>query len=85
MSTADLKLSLHQLIEGVSDSNVLEAVYTLLSKSSTSTGEDWYDTLSDEAKASIQRGLDDAKNGRMVSHDVAMSRLSQKIAHLKNA
>jgi hypothetical protein len=68
MSTAELKLSLHELIEGTTDSSVLEAVFTLLSKVNSNYEDDWYSNLSDEAKASIQRGLDDAKNKRFVPY-----------------
>lgn len=59
MSTVDIKLSLHRLIDGVSDDAVLEAVYILLYKATVNQEEDWYNTLSHEAKASINRGMDD--------------------------
>jgi len=84
MSTVELKLSLHQLIDGVSDNSVLEAVYTLLSKATANQEEDWYNLLSEEEKASIERGLDDLKNGRIVSHEVAAKRISEKVSRLKN-
>jgi predicted transcriptional regulator len=84
MSTVELKLSLHQLIDGVSDNSVLEAVYTLLSKATASQEEDWYNLLSEKEKASIERGLEDLKNGKMVSHQVAMKRISEKVSRLKN-
>jgi len=83
MSTADLKLNLHQLIDGVSDNSVLEAVYTLLSKA-TANQEDWYDSLSEKDRASIERGLEDLKNDRIVSHEMAMKRISEKVSRLKN-
>lgn len=85
MSTAELKLSLHELIEGTTDSSVLEAVFTLLSKVNSNDEDDWYNNLSDEAKASIERGLDDVKHGRTVSHENAMKRMENKITKLKNA
>lgn len=84
MSTVDLKISLHQLIDGVSDNSVLEAVYTLLSKATANQEEDWYTTLSEEAKASIERGLDDLKNDQVVSQETAMKRISEKVSRLKN-
>lgn len=84
MSTADLKLNLHQLIDGVSDNSVLEAVYTLLSKATSHQEEDWYNSLSEKQKTSIESGLDDLKNGRVISHEVAMKRISEKVSRLKN-
>jgi predicted transcriptional regulator len=83
MSTADLKLNLHQLIDGVSDNSVLEAVYTLLSKA-TANQEDWYDSLSEMEKSSVERGLEDLKNGRTISHEDAVKRISEKVSRLKN-
>ncbi|MDR0802149.1 hypothetical protein [Fluviicola sp.] len=79
MSTVDLKLNLHRLIDGVSDNSVLAAVYTLLSKATANQNqeEDWYNEFSDEAKASIERGLSDLKNGRMLSHEDAMKHFRQ--------
>ncbi|MES2800198.1 MAG: hypothetical protein V4638_09300 [Bacteroidota bacterium] len=68
MSTSELKLNLHQLIDGVSDSSILEAVYTLLSKASAGSEDDWYESLSDKAKASIQQGIEDADNKRFVPY-----------------
>ncbi|WP_300661021.1 hypothetical protein [Fluviicola sp.] len=84
MSTVDLKLSLHQLIDGVSDNTVLEAVYTLLSKATANQEEDWYNALSEEAKASIERGLDDLENNRITTQEAGMKRISEKISRLKN-
>lgn len=68
MSEVELKLSLHQMIDGVTDTRVLEAVYTLLSKATANSEDDWYNSLTDEAKASIDRGLDDANNKRFVPY-----------------
>jgi predicted transcriptional regulator len=84
MSTADLKLNLHQLIDGVSDNSVLEAVYTLLSKAIANQDEDWYDLLSEKEKAAIKRGLEDLENRRSVTHESAMKRISEKVSRLKN-
>jgi predicted transcriptional regulator len=85
MSTVELKLSLHQLIDGVNDNSVLEAIHTLLSKASAGSDDDWYTSLSDEAKASIERGLEDLKHGQTISAEEAASRISQRISKLKNA
>jgi predicted transcriptional regulator len=69
MSSAELKYSLHQLIDGITDKNVLQAVYTLLYKASEDN--DWWNSLSEKSKQSILRGLDDADNGRFISdHEV---------------
>jgi predicted transcriptional regulator len=35
---------------------------------------DWWDDLSEAAKASIERGLQDAKNGQLTPHDEVMKK-----------
>lgn len=82
MSTSELRLSLHQLIDAVTDSSVLQAIHTLLSQASKE--EDWYTELSDASKASIERGLDDLKNGRVISNEQAMARITDKISGFGN-
>ncbi len=37
MSTAELKTSLHSMINNVNDSSILEAIYTLLSKTKSNS------------------------------------------------
>ncbi len=72
MSTADLKSHLHQLIDGITDNSVLQAVHTLLSK--TTNNSDWWDELSIESKETIEEGLKDIKNGNThTSKDVSRS------------
>lgn len=40
---------------------------------------DWYDELSEEAKKSIDEGLDDIKNGRVYPHDEVMAEARKKL------
>lgn len=75
MSSAELKYSLHQLIDGITDKNVLQAVYTLLSKASED--DDWWNSLSEKSKQSILRGLDDADNGRFVSDQEVKTKVNR--------
>jgi len=72
MSTAELRISIGQLLDGITDDSVLHAVYAFLAKASSS--EDWYANLSDESKASIARGLEDAEKGRFVSQSSVQKR-----------
>ncbi len=78
MSTIEIKNRLHSLIDTINDSEQLKAVLTLLS-ANESTG-DWYDDLSENNKASIERGLDDIKNGRVTSHKEARAGIDKYIA-----
>lgn len=74
MSSSELKLNLHKLIDGITDTSVLQALYTSLSNSNA-TGSDWYDELSEEAKVSIDRGLKDLEQGNFVSFEDVESEL----------
>jgi predicted transcriptional regulator len=73
MSTAELKSSLHQLIEDVQDSKILKAIYTLLSKKET-LEVDFWDELSDAQKASVERGITQADKGEFKSHKEVMKK-----------
>lgn len=81
MSTADLKSHLHQLIDGITDNSVLQAVHTLLSR--VSTDKDWWDNLSEESKAKTLESLEQAKNGETVSHSDAMQKMSKQFPQLR--
>ncbi len=64
MSTIDLKTTLHRLIDQINDDDVLQAHLTLLSREiSQYTGDFWND-LSTDQQASIDRGLADLAAGR---------------------
>lgn len=75
MSSSELKLNIHKLIDGITDTSVLSAVHTLLSKS-TATNSDWYDDISSEAKASINKGLKDVEQGNFVPFEEVQSELN---------
>ena len=76
MGTRELKSSITQLIKGTTDNSLLELFYELLSKANTN-GDDWYDSLSPGAKASIQKGIEDADNGRFVSHSEVEAKIDK--------
>lgn len=81
MSTTELKLHLHQLIDGITDNSVLQAVHALLSKASTD--EDWWNDLSEESKKKTLESLEQAKNGETLSHSDVMKRMSKQFPHLR--
>jgi hypothetical protein len=76
MGTTELKSSITRLIKGTTDNSLLELVYELLSKANTN-GDDWYDSLSPKAKASIQKGIEDADNGRFVPHSEVKAKIDK--------
>ena len=80
MSTAELKLHLHQLIDGITDSSVLQAVHTLLSKASED--DDWWDELPENAKNELQVAIDQLDEGKTFSHDQIKAKHRQRFPHL---
>jgi predicted transcriptional regulator len=77
MSTSELKSSLHSLIDQANDSAMLEAIHELLSN--VEHVDDSNSTISVEERKSIEKGLVDIKNGRVVPHEVVMENARDRI------
>jgi predicted transcriptional regulator len=71
MDIVELRTDLHNMIDKISDSNVLNAVKTLLSGKAET---DWWDTISDEEKAEIEQGLAEADRGEVIPHEEVMKK-----------
>ena len=54
------------------DEKVVKMVYAIPEE--VDAQKDWWDDVSDEAKASIERGLKDAHEGRVTSHKEVMKK-----------
>lgn len=80
MSTAELRTHLHQLIDGITDSSVLQAVHTLLSKSASN---DWWDELSEESQAKTLESLAQVKRGETIAHKEVMKEMAKKFPQLR--
>ena len=53
------------------DEKTVKMVYAMLE---VDAQKDWWDYVSDDAKASIERGLKDAEAGRVTSHKEVMKK-----------
>lgn len=73
MNVTELKSDLHEMIENISDTNVLIAVKTLLSGKADSK-TDWWDVISEEERAEIEQGLDEDNRGEVLSHEKVMEK-----------
>ncbi|MDZ7741014.1 MAG: hypothetical protein U5Q03_04510 [Bacteroidota bacterium] len=67
-----IKLELIEWLTKLDDNETIE--YLKIVKDSKSNDNDWWDDLSDIQKQGIERGLNDIKNGRTISHDEVKSR-----------
>jgi predicted transcriptional regulator len=73
MDVIELRTDLHNIIDKISDSNVLLALKTLLSGKTTKQA-DWWDTISVEEKAEIEQGLAEADKGELIPHEEVMKK-----------
>jgi hypothetical protein len=67
VNTAEIKNSLHRLIVETDDEFVLNKVQAYFA-TLTSQSLDWWDTISDQEKESINIGLRQFKNGEGIPH-----------------
>ena len=53
------------------DEKTIKMVFAMLE---VDAEKDWWDDISDEAKKSVERGLQDIENGRVTPHEEVMKR-----------
>lgn len=73
MDVIELRADLHNMIDKISDSNILNAVKTLLSGKAIKQ-EDWWDTISEEERAEIEQGLAETDRGELLPHEEVMAK-----------
>ncbi|MGM0498276.1 MAG: hypothetical protein ACQESJ_10185 [Bacteroidota bacterium] len=73
MDVTELRADLHNMIDKISDKNILKAVRTLLYDKAASKA-DWWDTISQEEQEDIEQGLSEADRGEVTSHEEVMKR-----------
>ncbi|MBN8567576.1 hypothetical protein [Flavobacterium filum] len=67
MGAEALKLELLDWLMHVNNNDMLQ--YLKVIKDQTTSQKDWWDELSHEQKAGIERGIKDIESGRIVSHE----------------
>jgi len=73
MNVTGLRSDLHNMIDNITDSNILNAVKTLLA-GKTATQTDWWNVISDEERAEIEQGLSEAERGEVITHEEVMAK-----------
>ncbi len=66
MSIQAEKLRLIEWLIGLDDKTTIERLKWL--REDTAAASDWWDEISDAERASIERGLEDSKQGRVTPH-----------------
>jgi hypothetical protein len=83
MSTLALKDALHRLVIDTEDDMLLQQVQLFfLSLKEKRETKDWWLTINEKEKALINKGLEDAKHGRRVSHEVARQEINQLLGRV---
>ncbi|MEC4003161.1 hypothetical protein OX283_000710 [Flavobacterium sp. SUN052] len=47
--------------------------------------DDWFDTISENDKKAINKGIEDIENGRIHSHEDVIASAKKRISELKNS
>jgi hypothetical protein len=74
MSTAELKLNLHDLIEDIEDESFLNAIYVMITYKTTPSARLKWDELPESLKQEIEEGLEQAEKGEVIDHKAVMKK-----------
>jgi predicted transcriptional regulator len=75
---AQRKIQLIAMITRLHDSDILDSIENLLLENK----KDWWDTIGEAEKRAIDQGLDDVKNGKVISHEQMMKEIDAKFKNL---
>jgi len=73
MDVIELRSDLHNIIDRITDRNVLRAVKTLLSNKVIEK-TDWWNTITEEERQEIETGLAEAERGEVITHEEVMAK-----------
>ncbi|MFA6400093.1 MAG: hypothetical protein WCX31_00490 [Salinivirgaceae bacterium] len=77
MNAIELKSDLHQLVERANDLSILQAIKVILSKEAI-VRIDWADTLSDTLKEELEASIEEADQGKTITHADAMKQIKNR-------
>jgi len=67
MNLQNTKIELIQWLTSLEDKSLLQKIMDLRNKQT----KDWWDTISESEKSSIEKGISDSKKGKINTHAVA--------------
>lgn len=85
MSTAELKSYLHKLVVETNEDAILQQVAEYFASLKDQLEDDLWSTLSEGEKKSIERGIDDLRNGRSIPHETVMRDAQEIIDNYKKS
>ena len=85
MSTIELKLNLHSLIEGIENESLLKAIYVLITqKAEVKEKEEIWDELSEEIRKDINEALLESERGEGIAHEEVVKEIKTKYPEYEN-
>ena len=75
MSTTELREQIIQLVQSTTDESKLKVAFNALKDD-----HDWWDDLTKEQQASINRGLKDVEEGRVTPHTEVRKEIDQLLS-----
>lgn len=76
MNIESEKLKLIDWITNLRDDSIIERIKMLKENQS---GTDWWDEITEEEKAAIEKGLEDVKAGRLVPHEKVKEEYAKRL------
>ena len=76
MNIESEKLKLIDWIANLRDDSIIERIKMLKENQS---GVDWWDEITEEEKAAIEKGLEDVKAGRLVPHEKVKAEYAKRL------
>jgi hypothetical protein len=74
MSTAEIKLTIFELLATTKDSKVLNSIYKQLKSQTVKKEIDFWDTFSTEQKEEIIASIEESERGETVPHSQVMKK-----------
>jgi len=79
MSTVELKLNLHNLIEGIENESLLNAIYVLITQKTEITEKvEIWDELPEEVRNDIDEALLESERGEGIPHEKVVEIIKEK-------
>jgi transcription elongation factor GreA-like protein len=84
MSTSELKLNLHNLIEGIENESLLNAIYVLITQKKVKEKTEVWADLPEEVRKDIDEALLESERGEGIPHSEVIKTIKKKYPEYEN-
>ena len=78
MTVIEIKSDLHKLIDKTDDISVLKSILLILNRIVSNKNIDFWDVISEEEKAEIEKGLLQINKGELISNEDVLREVREK-------